>query len=137
MVVVRRLVPAEWPQAFPVMSQIRKQNEAEFLRCVRQQSHWGYELVAAFLDNKIVGVLGMRPVHTLARGSHLHVDDLVVDEKLRGKKIGHALMAYAEADARSREMIAIFLDALKDAVPFYEREKFVLHVSPSMKKALV
>lgn len=136
MVVVRRLIPAEWSRAFPVMSLIRKQDEVEFLRCVRQQAHWGYELVGAFQGDEIVGVLGMRPVHTLARGPHLHIDDLVVCERLRGQKIGHALLAYAEADARSREMRAIFLDSLTDAIPFYQRENFVLHVSPSMKKAL-
>jgi GNAT superfamily N-acetyltransferase len=136
MVTVRRLTPAEWAQAYPVMKQIRNLDEAEFLRRVRWQSHFGYELVGAFQDNKIVGVLGMRPVHTLIRGPHLHIDDLVVDAELRGRGIGHALMSYAEADARARAMRAVFLDALKEAISFYEREKFVLHVSPSMKKVV-
>ena len=66
--------------------------------------------------------MGMRPVHTLARGPHLHVDDLVVDAAVRGSGAGHALMAYAEADARAREMSAVFLDARPDAIPFYERK---------------
>ncbi|WP_310356406.1 GNAT family N-acetyltransferase [Paraburkholderia strydomiana] len=93
--------------------------------------------MAAFNDGKIIGVMGMRPVHTLARGAHLHIDDLVVDAAGRGNGVGRSLMEYAEADARARGMTAIFLDARQDAVPFYERENYVLHPAPSMKKGLV
>ncbi|MDF3835728.1 GNAT family N-acetyltransferase [Cupriavidus basilensis] len=133
---IRRLSPTEWEQAFPIISQLRSLDEAEFLRRVRRQSYSGYELVGAFHDNKLVGVLGMRPVHTLARGAHLHVDDLVVDAQARGSGAGHALMAYAEADARARDMTAVFLDARPEATPFYERESYALHPAPSMKKVL-
>ena len=104
--------------------------------CIRDRSHTGYELVGAYLDGKLVGVMGIRPVHTLARGAHLHVDDLVVDEAIRGSGAGRALMAYAEADARARDMGAVFLDARPDAVAFYEREKYALHPAPSMKKLI-
>lgn len=103
---------------------------------VRRQSYSGYELVAAFRDGKIIGVLGMRPVHTLARGAHLHVDDLVVDAAVRGSGAGRALMEYAESDARARGMTAVFLDARPDAVAFYEREHYLRHPAPSMKKVL-
>lgn len=134
---VRRLSPAEWGQAYPVIAQLRTLDEPEFLSRARRQSYSGYELVAALHEGKIVGVMGMRPVHTLARGAHLHVDDLVVDETVRGSGVGHVLMAYAEADARARGMTAIFLDARPDAIPFYEREAYALHPAPSMKKVLV
>ncbi|TCW85765.1 GNAT family N-acetyltransferase [Burkholderia sp. SRS-46] len=85
----------------------------------------------------MIGVMGMRPVHTLARGAHLHIDDLVVDSMGRGSGVGRSLIEYAESDARARGMTAIFLDARPDAIPFYERESFVRHASPSMKKVLV
>ncbi|CAE6733570.1 hypothetical protein R69888_02179 [Paraburkholderia haematera] len=133
---IRRLSPAEWTQAFPVIAQLRSLDEAEFLRRARRQSHSGYELVGAFQDGKLIGVMGMRPVHTLARGSHLHIDDLVVDAAIRGSGAGRALMEYAETDARARDMTAVFLDARPDAVPFYERQNFALHSAPSMKKML-
>lgn len=133
---VRRLLPAEWPQAFPVISQLRKLDEAEFLRRSRQQSHSGYELVGAFRNGELIGVLGMRPVHTLARGAHLQVDDLVIAAEARGSGAGHALMAYAEADARARDMTAVFLDARPEAVSFYESRNFALHSAPSMKKMI-
>lgn len=137
MVSIRRLVPAEWKQAFPVVAQLRTAlDEAEFLRRVQRQSFSGYELVGAFRDDQLVGVLGMRPVHTLARGGHLHVDDLVVDAGLRSGGIGRALLAFAEEDARSRGLGAVFLDARREAIPFYERESYAFHPAPSMKKLL-
>ncbi len=129
MLTLSRIEPSAWAQAFPLIKQLRALDEAEFLQRVRRQSHSGYELVGAYRDGKLIGVMGMRPVHTLARGPHLHVDDLVVDE-------GHALMAYAEADARARGMGAVFLDARPDAIPFYEREQYTLHPAPSMKKLI-
>jgi len=133
---IRRLSPTEWPRAFPVISQLRTLDEAAFLRRVCRQSYSGYELVGAFADGELIGVMGIRPVHTLARGGHLHVDDLVVAREARGCGAGHALMDYAEADARARNMSAVFLDARPEAIPFYERRDYVLHSAPSMKKLL-
>jgi len=106
---VRRLEPREWAAIFPLIAQLRPHLDAdEFLRRVRRQSHSGYELVGAFQDGRPVGVLGMRPVHTLVRGPHLHIDDIVVDEKDRKAGAGRALMDYAEADARARGMNSVF-----------------------------
>jgi ribosomal protein S18 acetylase RimI-like enzyme len=78
----------------------------------------------------------MRPVHTLVRGPHLHIDDIIVAEKERKSGSGRALMAYAEDDARARGMTAVFLDARPEAIGFYERLGFALHTVPSMRKAL-
>ncbi|MFY2565538.1 GNAT family N-acetyltransferase [Achromobacter ruhlandii] len=137
MVICNRIEPSAWAQAFPLIRQLRTAlDEAEFLQRVRRQSHGGYELVGAYRDGRLIGVMGMRPVHTLARGPHLHVDDLVVDEAVRGSGAGRALMAYAEADARARGMGAVFLDARPDAIPFYEREQYTLHAAPSMRKLI-
>jgi len=134
---IRRLSPTEWVQAYPVIAQLRSLDEHEFLDRTRRQSYSGYELVAAFQDGRIIGLVGMRPVHTLARGAHLHIDDLVVDATARGSGAGRSLMEYAEADARARGMTAVFLDARPDAVPFYERGNYELHPAPSMKKVLL
>lgn len=137
MVICNRIEPSAWAQAFPLIRQLRTAlDETEFLQRVRRQSHGGYELVGAYRDGRLIGVMGMRPVHTLARGPHLHVDDLVVDEAVRGSGAGRALMAYAEADARARGMGAVFLDARPDAIPFYEREQYTLHAAPSMRKLI-
>jgi GNAT superfamily N-acetyltransferase len=134
---VRRLEPHEWAGIFPIVVQLRPHlDNEEFLNRVRRQTHSGYELVGAFRDGRLLGALGMRPVHTLARGPHLHVDDIVVDETERKSGIGRALMSYAEADARSRGMNSVFLDARPVAIGFYETLGFELHTTPSMRKTL-
>jgi len=46
------------------------------------------------------------------------------------------LLAFAVSEAKSREMNFVFLDARKEAIPFYERNDFIFHTSPSMKKIL-
>jgi ribosomal protein S18 acetylase RimI-like enzyme len=134
---VRRLEPHEWAGIFPIVVQLRPHlDREEFLNRVRRQTHTGYELVGAFRDGRLLGVLGMRPVHTLVRGPHLHVDDIVVDEAERRSGIGRSLMDYAEADARSRGMTCVFLDARPEAIGFYQTIGFALHTTPSMRKML-
>lgn len=134
---IRRLEPREWESLFPLVVQLRPHlDRDEFVRRVRRQTFGGYELIGAFRDGRLIGILGMRPVHTLVRGPHLHIDDIVVDESERQKGSGRALMAYAEADARARGMTAVFLDARPEAIKFYERLGFALHTTPSMRKGL-
>jgi len=69
-VLIKKLLPSEWESAFPIIAQLRNITKDEFLKSVRVQTLNGYELVAAVLEERIIGVMGMRPVHTLARGSH-------------------------------------------------------------------
>lgn len=135
-ILVRKLLPFEWENAYGLISQLRNISEEKFIESVRIQTMNGYELVGAFGDEKMLGLMDFRPVHTLARGSHLHVDDLVVDESLRSTGIGKKLLDFATAESESRDMNFVFLDARQQAIPFYERNGFVPHTSPSMKKPL-
>lgn len=132
---VRRLAPDEWRAAAPLILKLRPHlDEAEFVRRVQSQNFSGYEVVGAFRGDCLVGVLGMRPVHTLSRGPHLHIDDLIADEAARHGGIGRALMDFAEADARARGMVAVSLDARPTAIPFYERLGYEFQPSPAMRK---
>jgi ribosomal protein S18 acetylase RimI-like enzyme len=79
----------------------------------------------------------MRPVATLARGSHLHVDDLVVDNTQRGSGIGAALMEYAERYARDHGLAAVFLDSRADVVGFYDRLGYSAHPAQLMRKSVL
>jgi GNAT superfamily N-acetyltransferase len=134
---IRRLAPREWAATFSLVVQLRPHlDQAEFMRRIERQSYSGYELVGAFRDGRLIGVLGMRPVHTLMRGPHLHVDDIVVDETERNSGSGRALMAFAEDDAKARGMTAVFLDARSEAIGFYQTIGFALHTAPSMRKPL-
>ena len=101
-----------------------------------QSRQEGYILIGAFVNGDLLGVMGMRPVHTFARGAHLHVDDLVVAGSARGTGIGHRLLEYAERHARKYGMAQVFLDSLPDAIGFYERDGYRRHESILVKKRL-
>lgn len=130
---VRKLLPSEWESAYGLILQLRTLTKDKFIESVRIQTMNGYELVGAFNDEKMLGLMGVRPVHTLARGPHLHVDDLVVDETSRSLGVGKILLDFALTESKDRNMNFVFLDAREQAIPFYERNGFIFHTAPSMK----
>jgi GNAT superfamily N-acetyltransferase len=136
-IIFRRLHNDECASVLPLVRQLRSHlDEAEFLRRLALQETRGYELHAAIRDGVVVGLAGFRPVMTLARGAHLHLDDLVVAEGLRSGGIGKALIGYAEGEARRRGLGKLFLDARQQAIPFYQREGYDFHHAPLMAKSL-
>jgi len=55
----------------------------------------------------------------------LHLEMLFVPEAMRGLGVGAALVAAAEAEARSRGCLGIYVDTFSfQAVPFYEKMGF-------------
>lgn len=134
---IRRLTGPEVKAAFAIVHELRTHlDEAEYMRLVEAQAAQGYELIGAFRADKLVGIAGMRPVLTLARGHHLHLDDLVVTNAARRTGVGEALLAFAEADAQRRSLGKLFLDARQDAIPFYEKNGYQFHQAPLMRKDL-
>ena len=136
-VTIRRLGHDELHAAFGIVVQLRKHLEAqEFVARVGRQSVAGYELIGAFEGDTMVGVMGMRPVETLARGKHLHVDDLVIDEAARGEGYGKALLDYAEREARARGGVWVFLDSRPEVLTFYEALGYARHTAILVKKSI-
>jgi len=134
---LRRLSADEDPGAAALLHRLRTHiDPPEILRRLSVQRAHGYELVGAFTGDLLCGILGMRPVHTLARAAHLHVDDLVVDDAWRGRGIGAALLAFAEADARQRGLASIFLDSVPAAIAFYEKVGYQPHGATLMRRRL-
>lgn len=128
----------ELPATFAVVRQLRAHLDlAEFVACVTRQRATGYRLVVARdPSGAIVGAIGMRPVDTLARGHHLHVDDLVVDQACRNRGIGDALMAFAERWAAEHGCASVFLDARAEAMRFYARLGYAPHTATLVRKRL-
>ncbi len=87
-------------------------------------------------DGVLVAVAGIRPVHTLARGPHLHVDDLVVDARCRGQGVGVALLQFCERDAGARGLVAVFLDSRQEVIGFYESLGYEPHTALLMRRRL-
>lgn len=135
---IRTVEDTELEAAWRVLSELRTHlSREDFDKALaRQREAHGYELIGAFEDDGLVGVLGLREVHTFARGRHMHVDDLVVSSNARGQGMGKNLIDHAEQLARSRGIKQVFLDSRSGATGFYERRGYRRHESILMKKWL-
>lgn len=135
---IRPIEKSEYEAAWQVLRQLRTRltRDAFDAALARQGTAHGYELIGAFEGADLLGVLGLRTVHTFARGPHLHVDDLVVTAGARGRGVGRRLLAHAEALARARGLGQVFLDSRPGAIGFYEREGYRRHESVLIKKRL-
>lgn len=133
---IRPVADPELAAAFAVLRELRTDlDESEFRSRLARQREREYELWGAFAP-EIVGVLGMRPVESMAWGFHLHVDDLVVTGPARGRGIGKRLLASAEETARSRGMVSLFLDSRPEVIQFYTGTGYAPHSSTLLFKDL-
>ena len=115
----------EISDAFPLMSSLRDRIRDEtFVDEIRRQQQDGYELIGGFDDGRLVTLAGIRRSHTLSRGAHLFVDDLVTDESVRGHGYGREMMDWLSALARTESIPRIYLDSRSTARGFYERIGF-------------
>ncbi len=134
---VRLLDQDEYFAAFNLIRLLRTHldsysfSEAMVHPCMR-----GYQLAGAFDQGELTGVVGFKPAYTLARGHHLHVDDLVVKTDRRKRGIGLVLMQWVEQYARERGMRSVFLDARPSVSDFYAAMGYELYASPLMRKEL-
>ncbi len=111
--------------AFPLMSDLRDRVRVEsFLEEVRIQEAEGYRLIGAFAGAELVALAGVRRQHTLARGPHAFVDDLLVREADRGKGYGEELLKYVAVQAAANGLPRVYLDARATALGFYDKLKF-------------
>ena len=124
--------------AFGLMSQLRDRITAgSFLAEVRGQQDDGYHLIGAYGEGRLVGLAGIRHTHTLSRGPHLFVDDLVTDESARGTGVGTALMQWLERLAAREGIPRICLDSRASARGFYEKLGFEFHTAIPCWKTIV
>lgn len=135
---IRELRNEELRDAFVIVKQLRDHLEfSEFEKRVELQRRARYMLFGAFSqEGFLCGVIGMRPVTTLARGDHLHIDDLVVDSGFRRKGIGRTLMTFAEKWAIANDLRSVFLDSRPEVLPFYAELCYKPHTATLMRKRL-
>ena len=121
---------ADIDAAFPLMSELRERIRREtFLSEVRRQQADGYELIGAFRGSDLVALAGVRRTHTLSRGEHLFVDDLVTSGPAQGEGHGTALLRWLARRAASEGIPRIHLDSRATARGFYEKLGFEFHTS--------
>ena len=116
--------------AFPLMLQLRDRlHDDTFLQEVRRQQAQGYELIGAFADGRLVALAGVRRTHTLSRGEHLFIDDLVTDAAVQGHGYGSVLVRWLAVRAAAEGIPRLHLDSRISAKGFYERLGFTFHTS--------
>lgn len=121
---------ADIARAFPLMAALRDRIRAEtFAAEVRRQQCQGYELIGAFEDGALVALAGVRRTHTLSRGEHVFVDDLVTEEQARGRGHGAALLRWVATRAAAEGVTRLHLDSRLSARGFYEQAGFTFHSS--------
>ena len=117
---------ADLAAAFPLMSCLRDRIAAgTFVDDVRRQQRDGYVLAGGFDGSgKLVTLAGFRASHTLGRGPHLFVDDLVTDPAEQGRGYGTAMIAWLRRRAAEQGLPRVWLDSRATAKGFYERLGF-------------
>ena len=89
----------------------------------------GYRLYGGFDGGRLVCLSGVRRSHTLSRGEHLFVDDLVTLEEVRGTGFGAQMIRWLAERARAEGLGRIYLDSRATAKGFYEKIGFTLLTS--------
>lgn len=121
---------AEIEGAFGVMAELRDRiRPATFVAEVRRQQVEGYRLFAACDGDRVVGLAGVRRSHTLARGEHLFIDDLVTTRDARGLGVGTRLLGWLAERAMEEGLERIYLESRDTAQGFYERLGFTFRTS--------
>jgi GNAT superfamily N-acetyltransferase len=86
-------------------------------------------LVGAFDGATLVALAGVRRHHTLSRGEHLFVDDLVTEPHVRGLGHGAALLRWIASRAQAEGVTRLHLDSRASAKRFYEKNGFTFQSS--------
>jgi len=83
-----------------------------------------YQCILAEIDNTIVGLAFYTPRYSTWVGDTLHLEDLIVTEKMRGKGIGTVLYKSFLEEAKRRDVNRVewsVLDWNKPAIDFYKK----------------
>ena len=125
-------------QAFPLTHQLYpKMDLATFRANISEMVELNnFKMVAAFHDNKLVGVSGYWVSRMLYCGRYLQVSNFVVDKNIRSHGIGRKILRHLEQVARDSSCDKFVLDSYtenKKSHPFYFSEGFYVRGFHFMK----
>jgi ribosomal protein S18 acetylase RimI-like enzyme len=117
---------SEIGECWPLMRQLRPHLDSSqaLVDQVIRQSAQGYKILVLRLDDEIVALAGLRRQENMIFGDHIYVDDLVTNEKVRGRGYGTKVIEAVEQECAAAGLSTFVLDtALEnvDAQRFYER----------------
>jgi GNAT superfamily N-acetyltransferase len=125
---IRELAREELPLILPLIEMHNPKIAPEELRSrLEAMIPHGYHCIAAFLEDRVVGVAGYWLGVRFWCGEYMDVDNVVVDETLRSRGIGDRLMTWLEAKAKELGCQCVVLDSyvsLDRAHRFYFRRGY-------------
>lgn len=103
---------ADVRRCWPAFHELRPHlpSEDEFVGRWRRQAPEGYTIAFIADGDGVPAAIGYRLMHTMAWGRILYIDDLVAMEAVHGAGLGHALLAWAQDEARRLGCDAVHLD---------------------------
>lgn len=114
---IRELEAADTRLAHAAIAELRPHVRDDLDAFVAQineaQRGQGYRLFGSFVPDHhdAVGVVGFRPVVSLAWGNVLYIDDLSVRAEYRGRGHGRSLLSAVETEAATLGAVAVHLDS--------------------------
>jgi GNAT superfamily N-acetyltransferase len=81
------------------------------------------------IENKCIGVIGIRIIRKLHHGKAVEIEDFMIDRKKRGIGVGKMLMRWAEWQAANfgcQNIIGTLETRRLESQRIFSREKFVL-----------
>lgn len=115
--------------AEPVHRQLRPQIPQDYAGAMQGIFADGGEMAVAIAEERVAGVAIFRLFRNTHVGLRCYVDDLVTDERRRSSGVGRALIAWIEAEAKTRGCPGIDLESgvqRGGAHRFYFREGFTI-----------
>ncbi|MSO93770.1 MAG: GNAT family N-acetyltransferase [Rhodospirillales bacterium] len=94
---------AEIVALYPIMREARPSlDEKTYIERTTAARAFGYRMFRGIFQGRVAAAMGLRVNSDLFWGRHLYLDDLAVVADLRGRRIGEAMMRFAEAEARAQ-----------------------------------
>lgn len=131
-IVVRLSTPEDMPQVLRLIKDLaafeKEINAVEISEATLIREGFGKNAIftcfVAELDKKIVGMALVYDRFSTWKGRSIHLEDLIVSEKMRGNGVGKALyskvIAYAAAQ-KVKRLEWVVLDWNEGAIKFYEK----------------
>ena len=123
------LPPGLRVSAETVHRQLRPHLETDYLSQMARILAGGAGMILAVADERVLGLAVFRVFENTHAGQRFYVDDLVTDADARSTGVGAAMLAWLEAEARTRGCGSVELESGSQrtrAHRFYFREGFLI-----------
>ena len=129
---------SELEAAFELLKQLRSHLTFDtFRENIFKLKNENYELWSLQVGGRIVALAGLRTYTDFVRGTHLYIDDLVVDQSLRSQGYGAKLLKFTEDLCSEKSLPSLRLACAhenKKGYAFYQREGWTDRACAFVKK---